>query len=293
MIFLVAGASGFLGRALTRRLEGHEIVRTARSRLRADHTGLDARDPAAVQRLIHRVAPDVVVNLIAERRPEFWDNKSELSRTNTATATHLAAAAHSAGARFIHVSTDYVFDGETPPYARSAPHGPLNSYGRTKSAAEAAVLAANRDSLIVRMPVLYGPVERLDECNLSDLVPPVMRGRPVAVDDWAVRRPTFVGDVARSLAELALSDEGYGPVVHVSGPDPVTKYDMAVAIATAAGVGTVHLIRKSEPSPSRPRDTTLDCGGPGSLDVSEYVGFADGLRAVLPGYLTLWQEAQA
>ncbi len=292
MKILIAGASGLLGRALTQRLRGHDIVRTALSRHREGYVRLDARDAAAVSLLVRRLRPDVIVNLIGERRPEFWGTEGALSSVNIATAVNLATASAEFGARFVHASTDYVFDGQAPPYTITALHNPLNSYGRTKSRAEAAVLEANPDGAIVRMPVLYGEVERLDECNLSALVPIVMAGTPAAVDHWAVRRPTLATDVAGSIVELAGADNPRGAIYHVSATDPVTKYEMAVAIGTAAGVDTGHLAPDHGTSSSRPRDTSLDCRDSLSLHVDSYSGFTEGLSRVLPGYLKLWRGAQ-
>ncbi len=293
MRVLIAGASGLLGRAVTQQLADHDVVATALSREREGYVRLDARDADAVRRLTRQIRPDAVVNLVAERRVEFWDQEDVLTERNVSTAVHLAEASDAIGARFVHASTDYVFDGSASPYRVTATHSPLNNYGRTKSLAEAAVRKANPAGVIVRMPVLYGEVERLDECNLSDLVPTVMNGRTQVLDDWAQRRPTLAADVAGTIRELVCSGRPYESVQHVTGPDVLTKYEMALAIAARAGADAGHLTPDRRPSVSRPRDTTLECGGPGRAGVGGYRGFAEGLDAVLPGYLALWRKAQA
>ncbi len=151
MRWLVTGAGGMLGADLTARLadSGHE-VRAAR---RGD---LDITDAAAVGRAVRDV--DVVANCAAWTAVDDAESNEAAAFTLNAVGPHLLArAAREAGARIVHVSTDYVFDGTAnTPYPENHPMSPRSAYGRTKAAGEWAVRAEAPDHLVVRTAWLYG-----------------------------------------------------------------------------------------------------------------------------------------
>jgi dTDP-4-dehydrorhamnose reductase len=126
----------------------------------------------------------------------------------------------------VYISTDYVFDGKSPPYAHDAPTSPVNLYGQTKLQGEQVVLSVDpskhssgRDSLlrhllpillaanvVLRVPVLYGPVEYLGESAVTVLLETLQKAPSavdgVAVSDVEVRRPSHVRDIASVVQQL-------------------------------------------------------------------------------------------
>lgn len=262
MTVLIAGASGLLGRALLRHGLGESVVGTAHTRVADGCLALDARSETAVALLFDRVEPAIVVNAIGERRADRWDDALELDAVNVEAAANIAAACERIGAWLIHVSSDYVFDGEHPPYPPDAERKPLNAYGWSKLRAEDRVRELNPGCTVLRLPVLYGPVERLDESNMTSLVPVVLDRTPRSIDDWAVRYPTLTADVAHVVSQMiTMSSKLRGVVCHWTAAQGLTKYAMARRIGAAMGVPTEHLT--PDPTPrergSRPRDPRLDC----------------------------------
>src|SRR5215218_8370442 len=139
MRLLVTGAAGMLGRDVVAAAEsaGHDVVALARR-------DLDITDAGAVRAAVARSAPDAVINCAAWTDVDGAEaDEAGATAVNGAGAGHVAAAAAEAGALVVHVSSDYVFDGEArEPYLEDAETGPRSAYGRSKLAGELAVAAA-------------------------------------------------------------------------------------------------------------------------------------------------------
>jgi len=146
MKILILGRDGQVGTALTALLAPlGEIAAYGRA-------GADFERPDDVARLVHREQPDVVVNAAAYTAVDKAESEPELARlVNTTSPGRLAEAAAEMGARLIHLSTDYVFDGEKPePYVEDDATSPLNVYGRSKLDGELAIAASGADHVILR-----------------------------------------------------------------------------------------------------------------------------------------------
>lgn len=274
---LVVGASGMLGRALRRELEGDDRFRvtcTAMSRVGPGMRALDlTADEATIFAFVDALKPTVVVNCAAERDPErAAKDPVGTTRLNVAGAEKLARACALAGASLVHLSTDYVFDGGVhtgvaAPYDIDARPHPLNLYAETKLASEVAVLGVpDARALVVRVPVLYARdcVDLSESASLTVAMALLPPRAPARVDDWGVRFPTLVDDVAEVLrALIALKTRGDDAcgILHVSSPHATTKYDLAVRMAQALGVSSAHLEADGQPpgGEPRPQNTQLEC----------------------------------
>ena len=297
MKILVTGASGLLGRSLMTELEPlagpDALIGTAHSRLKPPLKKLDLTDEAAVRAAFAEWSPELVVHSAAERRPDVVDGDPASAEKLNVDATRLVAelaAAH--GARFIYLSTDYVFDGTQPPYAIDARTGPLNAYGRMKLAGEDAVRAAyasrgDKDFALLRIPILYGRVETLAESPITEIAAKVLEGRPFKAEDWAARYPAHVDDVARALALIAehLMQGGpdFGCVYHFASGEQYTKYGMALVIAEILGADAGLITPDPNPPAGapRPKDCRLDASRLATLGFVPKVRLVDGLREAL------------
>lgn len=228
---LVVGAAGRLGRALAR-ADWPAGLRPVFA-TRAD---LDPLDPAALEAAMVAHAPAVILNAAgwtdvdgAERDPEG------ARRLNAALPAALARAAVATGARLVHVSTDYVFDGEAVgPRVETDPASPLGVYGRTKLEGERAVLTVAPDSVVVRTAWLVGP----DRPNfLTAILEAADSGRPLAVTDDQFGSPTTTASLAAALIAVAgrLSHDPSAPggVYHFAGAGEASWRDLAEAILRA------------------------------------------------------------
>jgi dTDP-4-dehydrorhamnose reductase len=160
----------------------------------------------------------------------------------------VAAAAHRAGARLIHLSTDLVFDGEQgAPYTEASEPRPVGDYGAAKLEAERLVGRAHPQALLVRTSLLYGKPGPQEALALSD-------GVELYTDE--IRCPTRVEDLAAALLEL-LEIELSGPL-HVAAPDAVSRYELGRLLRTAAGADPDGIRSAPSPRAGRARNVALD-----------------------------------
>mmetsp|Transcript_17498 Transcript_17498/g.48817 ORF Transcript_17498/g.48817 Transcript_17498/m.48817 type:complete len:162 (-) Transcript_17498:712-1197(-) len=161
MKVVVTGATGQTGRALMRVLKHkHEVCGISFSRAREGLVQVDLRDRDAVTQLLRKEMPDVVVHCAAERRPDVSENDTEGTRSlNVQVSEHIAKLCCESDCMMVHFSTDYVFDGTSPPYQPTSETNPLQFYGVSKREAEVSVLQAYPSrAAVLRVPVLYAKV---------------------------------------------------------------------------------------------------------------------------------------
>lgn len=161
MNVLLLGGDGQLGRRLRGTLAPlGDVVVTCRSGTLSDGTvceALDLADLDAIDALIARVAPDVVVNATAHTAVDRAESEPELAhRINAEAPARIAAACAARDAYFVHYSTDYVFDGQgTRPYREDDPTAPLGVYGNSKRAGEVAIIGSGARHAIFRTAWVY------------------------------------------------------------------------------------------------------------------------------------------
>jgi dTDP-4-dehydrorhamnose reductase len=231
MRILITGAGGMLGRDVgsAALAAGHEPIALARAEL-------DIADPEAVRVAVAAASPDAVVNCAAWTDVDgAEDQEPAATAVNGLAAGHVAAAARSAGAWTVHVSSDYVFDGaKREPYLESDRVGPLSAYGRSKLAGERAVAQAAPDShTVVRTAWLFGVGGKCFPKTIRRLA--AERDELTIVADQ-VGCPTFTGHLAPALVSLAVARQP--GILHVAADERCSWCEFAQAIVETAGLGT-------------------------------------------------------
>ncbi|WP_321948745.1 SDR family oxidoreductase [Paraburkholderia sp. J10-1] len=294
----VIGASGLLGRAIVRELAAQtpwQVVPTAFRHGGPQQTVLDVRDAQAVNAFVEREAPDAIVLAAAERRPDVCEHDPAAARAlNVDAVRSVAAAARQSDAWVLSISTDYVFDGTQPPYRIDDTPNPLNAYGHSKLEGEQALLETSDNALVLRLPLLYGPIVGWHESAVTSLVPAIRASaqpgaQAAPMDAWATRYPTFTPDVAFVIRELLLRCADGAPVRGIaqwSGDEPMTKYDIAERIAQALGV-EARLLAQPTPTDAtpRPRNCHLDSSRLKTLGMGRRTPFDAAIRAVLDAFM--------
>jgi dTDP-4-dehydrorhamnose reductase len=243
---LVTGGAGYLGAELCRIAvdTGFEVIATQlRTPAPRGHAvTLDIREEDAVQRTLMRHGPDVVVHT-AYRQQGAHAHETIVKGSHV-----VALAAHRAGSRLVHLSTDLVFDGEYgAPYDERADPRPVMEYGALKLEAEHAVARVYPEATIVRTSLLYGIPGAQEALALRDDV-------ELYTDE--IRCPTRVDELAAALLELAQVE--LAGVLHVAAPEAVSRYELARLLRAEAG-GDPEAVRGA-PSPrsGRARNVALD-----------------------------------
>lgn len=227
MKVLIVGGNGQLGKSLERMAPADADIASH------DIDTLDITDVSAIDAVVEEVAPDVVFNAAAYTAVDKAEAEEDAALAVNATAVgNLAAAAARAGARLVHVSTDFVFDGLSGvPYTPNAQTVPIGAYGRTKLAGEK---AAGEGALIVRTSWVYAPTGGNFVRTMLRLMAERSEVRVVADQ---VGTPTYAPGLAAALWCMAV--KGATGIHHYTDSGACSWYDFAVAIqeeALAAGL---------------------------------------------------------
>ncbi|GJF31036.1 NAD(P)-dependent oxidoreductase [Kitasatospora sp. NE20-6] len=292
---LIVG-SGFVGRAVAARLAaaGDRPVLASRRPpagpagpwVPLDWVPLDAADADACARTVDRVRPDRLV-LVHGPSDVTWceANPEHAAALHTAAAANLTAAAP--GLRTVLVSTDNVFDGTSPHNDESTPTAPANAYGRAKLRAERVVRAAP-DTTVLRVSLVYGwePPESGKWLNFfSSCAHRLRAGDTVEAPDDQWTTPVLVDDVAAVTA--AALTAGTPPLLHLGGPDRISRAAWAQAVADGLGLPRSRVRpvpRAAGRYASRPANTCLTSDRLDTLLAAHGLrvrGVAEGVRTLL------------
>ncbi|MCF8340755.1 MAG: dTDP-4-dehydrorhamnose reductase [Chitinophagaceae bacterium] len=191
---------------------------------------LSISDREALNSFFQNQKPTVLINCAAYTAVDKAESEQELALEINATAVEtLASICKEFNTRFIHISTDYVFDGNASiPYKESDPTNPVNYYGFTKLQGENLAIAVNHESIIVRTSWVYAPHGK----NFVKTMLKLMQDRTelnVVGDQFG--SPTYAPDLAEALLKIALSDYIIPGIYHFSNDGIITWFDFATAIA--------------------------------------------------------------
>lgn len=237
---LIIGANGFTGRRMLMDYSLNPDYKVTGSSFKEDiqpggnyrFIQADIRDPRAVESLLDEVRPDVLINTAALSVPDYCDtHRAEAEALNVTAVEHLARNCRKHGSRFIHLSTDFVFDGKAERlYNEADIPNPANYYGVTKLEGEKRVAACCTDYAIVRVVVVYGKALPGQHGNILQLVANRLRkGQEIRVvsDQW--RTPTYVGDIAVGVEQL-INHPANG-IYHICGDECLTIAQIAYRVA--------------------------------------------------------------
>jgi dTDP-4-dehydrorhamnose reductase len=268
MRLLLTGASGQLGGYLLRAcLQQGQTVVAWSGRQQSELFGcplrpVDIADPDAVSEAFLDARPDSIVHLAALAAvSDCHRDPQRAERINTRGSAILAELADHAKVLLLHVSTDMVFDGEHAPYREGDAVAPLSIYGRTKAEAERAVLAYPRNT-VVRLPLLFGPSVsgRLSFFDRQIQALRQSQQIPCFYDEW--RTPLSFQVAARALLALAVGNDSPLGLLHVGGPERLSRLEMGRRLAVFLGCDPAAIVPTSRTSvvaaEPRPADLSLD-----------------------------------
>jgi len=226
---LITGGAGYLGSELRR--QAPDALATWHRTLVSNGVQLDVRDVDATMRTFLKHGPDVVIHTAYV----MGDADTTIRGSH-----NVALAAHRAGARLIHLSTDLVFDGEHgAPYTEDDEPRPVMEYGQQKLEAEQLVRRLHPEALVVRTSLLYGPPDGPQEA--------LAQRDDVTFHTDEIRTPIPVRDLAAALLRLA----GERGILHVAGPEALSRQAFAARLRGGP-------VRGRPTPPGRARNVALD-----------------------------------
>lgn len=251
MKVLVIGKDGQLGSELVK------LIPSSMGTSRKDKSGifLDLKNPNAIEDIILKEMPDVVINAAAYTDVDGCDNnRSDAYAINAMAVRNIARACSVTGSYLVHVSTDYVFDGEKGRYTEDDAPNPINYYGFSKAIGEAYALSYD-DSLVIRTSGVYGI-----KMNFPMFVAKTLRENATVSCIDSYYSPIHATMLAEAIKEI-MEKRLYG-ILNVSG-ERISRYDFALKIKETLKIetGTVKLA-KDVPrlKARRPYDSSLDNG---------------------------------
>jgi dTDP-4-dehydrorhamnose reductase len=273
---LVLGHRGMLGSDLMKLLASEEVELHG-----ADLPEVDITDRASIARTFDAFGPEIVVNGAAYTDVDGAEShRAEAMRTNGEGAGNVAAAAADCGARILHLSTDFVFDGtKAGPYVETDRPSPINAYGESKLEGEGRVAAACEEHLIVRTSWLYGIAGRNFVTTIRRLA--AEKDELTVVDDQQ-GCPTWTRDLSHAIGELC--EVGPRGIVHASGAGACSWYEFAIEIVRLSGLKTPVKPIKTHTLPrpaARPANSVLDTSRLTELTGFRFPHWRESLREFL------------
>lgn len=242
MKVFITGANGFLGQHLSLYMHKNKYDVYASSRgvnkipnREIAYFQLELTDKQSILALVRTIKPDVIIHTAAMSKPDECHLNPETCLLNNVTATeYLLEAAKQVSARFIYVSTDFIF-GEGGPHSESSVPNPLNFYGESKLRAEKIVRASGLKQNIIRPVFIYGAHwEGMRPSFIQWVKHHLESQKSIKVVTDQKRTPTYVNDICNGIDLLLKmdTDESF----HFAGSDIISPYEMAIIIARIAGL---------------------------------------------------------
>lgn len=237
---VVTGANGLLGQTLINLLlkeeKSYEVYGLSRGVNRTERSdfsyiSMDITDHTKLSEVIVNISPDVVVNTAAMTNVDLCESeKEECDVLNVDVVLNLAAICNSLNAHLIHISTDFIFDGEKGYYKETDPPNPLSYYGLSKLKSEQALEQSKVKYTILRTILVYGLVKNMARNNIVLWVKEMLEsGKEITIVDDQFRMPTYVEDLAMAC-KIAMDNERLG-VFNISSNTLLSIYEMVLQIA--------------------------------------------------------------
>ena len=235
MRIAVFGAGGLVGSHAARFFRSHGHTAIAIGRRGAMDLIADATDPAAVQKALAKAKPDAIINAIKCRMPtdRAETAKNEAWLSNVVAAENLAAASAKLGAKLVHISSAWVYEGkEGESYTEESITYPLNFYAYTKAIAEERVLRHAPNAIVLRPDCVFGEDPRLADF-FSRLKAASKKGEKFPAAQGQFSQPIFAGEIAR-LSEALLASGASG-MFNCVGPDYLSRHSLAITMCGLFG----------------------------------------------------------
>jgi dTDP-4-dehydrorhamnose reductase len=239
---LVTGSNGLLGQKLiallASRSDTQTIASSKGSNRLSDTRGytyvpLDITNSVEVESVLRKYKPDVVINTAAMTNVDACESKKEECRALNVDAVGniiRSLEMYLPKTHLIHLSTDFIFDGESGPYAEDAKPNPLSYYALSKVDSEKLLQASSLKWTIARTIIVYGIAESMSRTNIVLWAKDsLMKGQKINVVDDQFRSPTLAEDLAAGC--IAIADKGAQGIYHLSGPDIMSILDLVYTVA--------------------------------------------------------------
>jgi len=251
---LITGSNGLLGQKLVNLLsieDEFEIIALSRGENRNQtaknytYYNIDITSAEEITQLINNIKPHYIINSAAMTNVDECEReKAACDLINVEAVGTLVSCAKKNNSHLIHISTDFIFDGEHGPYKEDDEPNPLSHYGLSKLKSEELIMRSEINYTILRTILVFGIVDNMPGNNIVVWIKDALENkREITMVDDQYRMPTFVDDLAYACL-LSIQNNAYG-VFHISSSELLSIYEMALQIADAFDLDTSFIKRIS------------------------------------------------
>jgi dTDP-4-dehydrorhamnose reductase len=235
MKILITGSNGLLGQKLIHKLKAKpeiNLVATSRGENRLldkegySYADMDITSRDTVLKTISEHKPNVVINTAAMTNVDQCESDKEgCDKLNVSAVEYLIEACEKEQVHLIHLSTDFIFDGEDGPYREEAIANPLSYYGKSKWLAEKLLMKSNLTWSIARTVLVYGVAEEMSRSNIVLWAKGALeKGQPMNVIDDQFRTPTLAEDLADGC--ILIAEQSASGIYNISGKDMMSVLEL-------------------------------------------------------------------
>ena len=246
---LITGSNGLLGQKLTDIYAQKEVIfyPTAKGECRhplkdsLNYYSMDITNEKEVMELINLLKPDCIIHTAAMTNVDACEeNKEECTRLNVDAVRYLVAAANAVNAHFVHLSTDFIFDGKNGPYKEEDVPNPLSFYGHSKLKGEEIVKEYCKKWSIARTVLVYGLVHDMSRSNIVLWAKGALeKKQEISVVDDQYRTPTLAEDLANGV--YLIENSSSTGVYNISGKDFMNIYELVERVARHFDLSMEHV----------------------------------------------------
>ena len=249
---LITGSNGLLGQKLVNlftNVDGFEVFALSHGKNRNitakdySYYNIDITNTNKVKKLLNSIKPNYIINAAAITNVDQCEKEKKLcDKVNVEAVKTLVNFCKKNKSHLIHISTDFIFDGNSGPYAEDDKPNPINYYGLSKMRSEQLIIQANINYTLLRTILVYGIVDNMTRNNIVLFVKEALEnGKEVTMVDDQYRMPTLVDDLAKACL-LAIQRKAYG-VFHISSNQMLSIYEMALQIAEVFELDNIYIKR--------------------------------------------------
>ena len=245
--YLITGSNGLLGQKIINQLKGREdveLIATSKGENRRivqdfNYELLDITSKEEVKKIMKKHKPDVVINTAAMTNVDACeDNQESCWKINVKAVKYLLKYSAKYGSHLIHLSTDFVFDGENGPYRETDKPNPLSYYAKSKLASEELILNNDyKNTAIARTIIVFGTGDNLSRGNLILWAKGALEKQsPINVVDDQFRAPTLADDLAKGC--ILIGEKNARGIYHLSGPETYSILEIVKRIGKFYNLST-------------------------------------------------------
>ncbi len=295
---LITGSNGLLGQKLVHKLlhnKSYFLLATSMGENRMsilkeanyskNYQSLDITNQEEVEKVVASFKPNVVINTAAMTNVDACEtDRDNCWKLNVTAVEYLIEACKKVDAHLIHLSTDFVFDGENGPYKEEDKAVPLSYYGQSKLASEKLMQNSGlKHWSIARTIIVYGVAENMSRSNIVLWAKEALeKKQPIKVVDDQFRMPTWADDLAKGC--LLIAEKKADGIFHLSGKDFMSIYELVERVADYFGLekNTMEKIKSNSLNQAAKRPPKTGFVLDKSIQVLGYnpISFEEGLKKI-------------